>query len=84
MTTDLEVRARARARYLTGFIWHAGSYLIINALFWFLDARGEGGLTWSIWISVFWGFALAFHGLAYLVDGRDLEERKTRQYLDQS
>jgi hypothetical protein len=30
-----------------------------------------------------WGFALAFHGLAYLVQGRQLEERKTRQYLEE-
>ncbi len=42
-----------------------------------------GGITWSFWVTLFWGFALAFHALAYLIDGRQLEERKTQQYLDE-
>ena len=39
-------------------------------------------MNWSIWITLFWGFALAFHGLAFLIDGRQIEERKT-QVLDE-
>ena len=76
------VRAQRRAKYLTGFLWHAGTFVIINAFFWLLDAIGPGGLDWSIWITAAWGFALAFHGLAYLIDGRDLEGTKTRAYID--
>lgn len=76
--------ARRRARYLTGLVWHAGTFLIVNAAFWLLDlAVGQPGAQWAYWITAVWGFALAFHALAYLVDGRQLEERKVRQYLDE-
>ena len=77
-----EELAQRRAGYLTGFLWHVGTFVIINAFFWILDSLDYGGITWSFWITLFWGFALAFHGLAYLIDGRQLEERKTKQYLD--
>lgn len=76
-----EARARRRAKYLAGLIWHAGTFVIINAMFWMLDGLGAGGVNWSVWITIFWGVALAFHTLAYLVDGRDLEETKTQEYL---
>ena len=74
-------RARRRAEYLSGLVWHAGTYLIINAFFWILDVVGGAGIQWSFWITVGWGLALAFHALAYYVDGRGLEERKAEEYL---
>ena len=77
-----EARARRRAKYLSGLIWHAGAFVIINAFFWILDlALGESGLQWSFWITAAWGFALAFHVLAYFVDGRQLEANKSHQFL---
>jgi len=79
-----EARARSRARYLSGLLWHTGAFLIINAFFWILDLMvGQEGLQWAYWITLFWGLALAFHALAYLVAGRDVEGRKTRQYLEE-
>ncbi len=60
-----------RAKYLTGVMWHVGAFLIINVFFWVLDlVTGESGIQWAFWITLFWGFALAFHVLAYLVVGR--------------
>jgi hypothetical protein len=48
-----------------------GAFLIINAFFWILDLIiGQSGLQWAYWITLFWGFALAFHVLAYFVVGR--------------
>lgn len=82
-TSTPEELAQRRAGYLTGFLWHAGTFVIINAFFWILDSMDYGGITWSFWITLFWGLALAFHGLAYLIDGRQIEERKTDQYLDE-
>ena len=76
-----EARARRRARYLTGLAWHAGTYLTINIGFMALDLLGDRALSWSYWIIAVWGIALAFHGLAYLIDGTGLEDRKTRDYL---
>ncbi len=82
MTQTPGEQARRRARYLTGLMWHAGAFLIINAFFWVLDLGvGQSGLQWAYWITLFWGFALAFHTLAYIIDGRQVEERKTEQYL---
>lgn len=57
--------------------------MIINAFFWIMDAMGAGGTNWAFWITGFWGLALAFHALAYFVDGRQIEARKARQYLEE-
>lgn len=79
-----ETRARERAKYFSGLIWHAGTFLIINVFFWAMDLGiGSAGLNWSFWITGMWGLALAFHTLAYIVDGRRLEERKAAQYLEE-
>lgn len=79
-----EAIARRRARYLTGLLWHVGAFVIINAFFWLLDAMvGAEGFQWAYWISLFWGLALAFHAVAWYVDGRNLEERKIREYLEE-
>ncbi len=77
-----EALARRRARYLSGLLWHGGTFLIINAFFWLLDLTlAGGGLDWAFWITGVWGLGLAFHALAYIVDGRGVEERKYEQYL---
>ncbi len=79
-----EARARKRAKYLAGLVWHAGTFVIINAFFWIMDlGLGAEGLQWSFWITAGWGFALAFHALAYIVDGRQLQQRKSQQYLEE-
>jgi hypothetical protein len=83
-TRTPEELSRYRAKYLSGLIWHVGAFVIINVFFWTLDlALGQGGLQWAYWITGFWGLALAFHTLAYFVAGRQLEERKARQYLEE-
>ena len=80
--TTPEARARIRATYLTGLVWHIGAFIIINFFFWILDLTvGADGLQWAYWITGAWGIGLLFHLLAYFVDGRQLEERKTEQYL---
>ncbi len=76
-----EQRARARAKYLTDLMWHAGTFVIINVFLWMLDIMGPGGVDWAYWVTASWGLGLAFHGLAFWVDGRDVENRKTEQYL---
>lgn len=77
-----EDQARRRARYFVGLVWHVGAFLIINASFWILDLTlGRPGLQWAFWITGVWGFALAFHALAYYVDGRSIEERKYEQFM---
>ncbi len=82
MTTTREEALRKRAHYLTGLVWHAGSFLVLSVFFVVLDLWvGPGGIQWAWWIILFWAMALAFHGLAYLIDGRQLEERVTQRWL---
>ena len=70
MSITPEEQAR-RATSLTGLMWHVGAFLIVNAFLWVLDAIvGQSGIQWAFWITLFWGLALAFHVLAYLVVGR--------------
>jgi len=77
-----ETRALKRAKSYTGLMWHIGTFLVINAFFWLLDiATGADGVQWAYWITIFWGLALAFHVVAYVVGGSGLEERKYRKSL---
>lgn len=76
--------AARRAAYTTGLLWHVGAFAIINLSFWLMDlALGQDGLQWAPWITVFWAFALAFHVLAWLIDGRQVESRLADTYRDQ-
>jgi apolipoprotein N-acyltransferase len=81
-TTSLE-RAQRRAKALTDVIWHIGAFVILNGFFWLLDAITGGGITWAFWITIPWALALAFHLLAWYVQGRQIEERATDRYLDE-
>lgn len=79
-----EARARKRARYLTGMLWHAGAFLIVNVFLWLIDLYVQGGgLDWAFWVTAAWGFGLAFHALAYFVDGRQVEERMIQRYVEE-
>lgn len=83
--TDRSVReiAEYRAKYLTGLLWHVGAFLIINAFFWMIDLLvGQAGIQWAFWITAAWGFALLFHVLSWLIDGRDFERRRAEHYIE--
>ena len=80
-----EEQAQRRARSLTALLWHIGAFVIVNGFFWLMDySLGTPGMQWAYWITAIWGFGLLFHILAWFIQGRDLEGRKTREYLDQS
>lgn len=71
--------------HLSGLLWHAGAFVIINAFVWILDITlGPSGLDRASWVTGVWGFALAFHALAYLIEGRGFEERKSQQYVEEA
>ena len=73
--------ASHRAKSFTDLAWHIGAFVILNAMFWTLDLLiGQSGVQWAYWITGFWGLALAFHVLAYLIDGRQVERRRTERY----
>jgi Na+/melibiose symporter-like transporter len=77
-----EARARKRAKSYTSLLWHIGVFIVISAFFWILDlTTGAEGIQWAYWITIFWGFALAMHVVAYLVGDSGVEERKYRKSL---
>lgn len=78
-----ELLAQRRAKYLTDLLWHVGAFSIVNAFFWLLDVfTGADGVQWAYWITLFWGFALLFHALAWMIDGRQLQRRRAEHYLE--
>jgi apolipoprotein N-acyltransferase len=82
MTTP-EQRARERAEAYTALMWHIGSFVVLNGFFWILDAvTGPAGFQWAYWITIFWGFGLAFHFVAYAVGESGLEDRKYEKALE--
>ena len=82
-TDTPEGRAQHRAQYLTGLLWHLGAFVIINGFFWILDAGDIAGVTWAPFITIAWGLGLAFHVLAWYIDGRNLEARLAARYLEE-
>lgn len=82
-TASPEDRARIRAHADVGLLWHVGAFVIINGSFWLLDIATDGRITWAIWITVVWAFALVFHLLAWLIEGRQIEQRRAAKYLAQ-
>lgn len=57
--------------------------MIVDAFLWLKDlALGSDSITWAPWITAAWGFGLAFHVLAYMVQGRQLVARRIEQCLD--
>jgi len=77
-----ETRARKRAKSYIGLLWHIGVFIVINAFFWILDlTTGAEGIQWAYWITIFWGFALALHVVAYLVGESGIEQRKYQKSL---
>ena len=77
-----ESRAQKRAKSYTGLLWHIGVFIVINAFFWTLDlVTGAEGIQWAYWITIFWGLALAFHVVAYLVGDSGVEQRRYQKAL---
>ena len=79
-----EERARERARAFTDLMWHAGAFVIINAMIWMLDLiTGASGVQWAYWVTIFWGIGLAFHVLTYLIEDSGASERKYEEFLSE-
>lgn len=71
--TRLPKAAAPRRSELSGLIWHAGVFAVVNAFIWFQDiVLGEG--LYAYWVTIPWGIGLAIHGLIYYYTR---EEEKT-------
>ncbi len=60
MTDSQAAKVRQARR---DFRMHFGTFLIINAMFVAIWALKGGVGDWPVWTILFWGVAVAFHGL---------------------
>jgi hypothetical protein len=79
-------QARRHVAALRGFYIHATVYCGVIGLLFVINFL-TGRPWWFVWPAIGWGIGLAFHAFGvYGKDtlfGREWEERKVREYLDQ-
>ena len=79
-------RARRRVKELKGFYTHATVFVLVNIGL-FLTNLLAGGTWWFFWPLIGWGIGLGVHALNVFgfggALGRDWEERKTRELMDE-
>jgi hypothetical protein len=59
MQDEQDRRSRARQRRLRDFFYHLVVYVFILVLLFIVT----GGSTAIVWVGLFWGFAVALHGV---------------------
>jgi hypothetical protein len=81
-TFEEEHHIRRRVRRRLRFLRHLFNYLVLNAIFIFIDwsTGGEGNrISWAWWVAGIWGAFLAWEFVSTFVAptlwGRDVEER---------
>ena len=81
-----------KVKKLKGFYTHAIVYLVINIMFVIVNAQnlapGESYFQFKNFLTAFfWGIGLLAHGMAtfvpYFILGKDWEERKIKQLMEQ-
>lgn len=82
METEKDRELWRMAKKRVGFKRHLGTYIVINAMFWFIwyfsEGRyGEGDLPWPLWPMLGWGIGLAFDFMgAYVFSKNNAIERE--------
>jgi len=84
---ELEARARKRVEELKGFYSHAMIYLLVNLGLMALNLLTSPNYFWFVWPMLGWGIGLAVHAFSVFgagrFSGRDWEERKVREFMEQ-
>ena len=80
-------RAHARVQALKGFYIHATVFALVNIGLFIINLLTGGG-WWFYWPLIGWGIGLGAHALGVFGFGggpwgREWEERKTREFMDQ-
>jgi hypothetical protein len=63
-TSEEQLRqvALARIKRRRDFSWHLITYVVVNALMVVVWAIGPRESFWPMWLMIFWGIGLVFHG----------------------
>jgi hypothetical protein len=70
-----EDRAARRVKDYTDLMWHAATYVIINAFLWLTVSEA------AFWTTVGWGIGLAFHIAAYFIGREGPRNRRYQAFL---
>lgn len=75
METEKDRELWRIAKKRVDFKRHAGTYVIINALFWalwYLTGKDRSGIPWPVWPMLGWGIGLLFsYKEAYVTPGEN-------------
>ena len=47
-----EARARKRMKDFSSLLWHAGTFVVVNAFLWIQDIVAGGGLEYAYWTTI--------------------------------
>ena len=72
---DRSAQAEERSKVREGFVWHLGTYLIMMGFFTAIALMAGTGFVWVLWVAIPWGLGVAFHALAFVVEGTRLVRR---------
>ncbi len=62
--------ARRTADALTGLMWHALIFTMVNAFIWFQDIVLGDGLNYAYWITIPWALGLGVHAMVVFIERR--------------
>ncbi|PQJ74323.1 2TM domain-containing protein [Polaribacter gangjinensis] len=82
-------RAQKRVKEIKGFYAHLASYCLVIPVIIFVNLRFTPGFHWFWFSTLGWGLGLFFHwlgifGFQLLGLGKDWEERKIREFMNQN
>jgi hypothetical protein len=72
-----EERAAKRVKDYTDVMWHAATYVIVNAFLWLIVPQA------AFWVTVGWGIGLAFHIAYYFIGDDGPKNRRYQAFLAQ-
>ena len=75
MHSTPEERAAKRVKDRTDVMWHAATYVIINAFLWLIVPQA------AIWVTIGWGIGLGFHVAAYFIGDDGPDNPRYQKYL---
>ncbi|SIQ06971.1 2TM domain-containing protein [Chryseobacterium sp. RU37D] len=76
-------RATKRVKELKGFYGNLTSYCLVIPFLIVLNILTDSSHLWFFWPMLGWGIGLAVHGINTFGIGRDWEERKIKELMEE-
>ena len=80
-------KAKKRVEEIKGFYGNLTAYIVVNIFFVVINLMTSPDHLWFYWPMLGWGIGVVFHGLRVFnympFLGKDWEERKMKEYMDE-